>query len=192
MKVKEVKISSKKWNEIKESKCKYFSMHKNNDLFKSLYCDDIIIFLSDSNNDDYLKTKITSIEKEEITFKIIDKNVNFKNAKFLLDTNIIIQRESYNNCSADIINFFKIIDKLNGKKYYHPMTISELNKYENLQIKNNILKKLNAYEKLTKTNQVPNEFFQKKTNEGKQNDNISNDNLLLREVFDGNVDFLIT
>ena len=81
-----------------------------------------------------------------IVFKIKKYNSIVKNSRILLDTNIIIQRESETDVSFEVAQLQKWIDKLNVVKIYHPLTKDELSKYSNETIKSNLLKKIESYE----------------------------------------------
>ncbi len=126
-----------------------------------------------------------------IVFKIKKYNPIVKNSRILLDTNIIIQRESETDVSFEVAQLQKWIDKLNVVKTYHPLTKDELSKYSNEAIKNNLLKKIESYEELVPC-EYSDEFFNTVISKYSQDDNSSNDNSLLLQVYYGNVDFLIT
>jgi len=126
-----------------------------------------------------------------IVFKIKKYNPIIKKSRILLDTNIIIQRESETDVSFEVAQLQKWIDKLNVVKIYHPLTKEELSKYSNEIIKNNLLKKIESYEELVPY-ETSDDFFNSIISNYSQNGNSNNDNSLLLQVYSGNVDFLIT
>lgn len=126
-----------------------------------------------------------------IVFKIKKYNPIIKKSRILLDTNIIIQRESETDVSFEVAQLQKWIDKLNVVKIYHPLTKDELSKYSNEIIKNNLLKKIESYEELVPY-ETSDDFFNSIISKYSQNENSNNDNSLLLQVYSGNVDFLIT
>lgn len=114
----------------------------------------------------------------------------FKQVRVLLDTNIIIQRESYNNVSYEVANVYKWLEKLNCTKLIHPNTINELKKYKDPSI-NKMLIKLESYEKIIPSNE-PDDYFNSIIRKFPINDNSNIDNDILLQVYDGVVDLLIT
>ena len=155
--------------------------------FKGLY----------SNFDDLVKECHRFYAADEIkedgidVFKISLDEPNFQSARFLLDTNIIVQRESMNNCSLEISLVYQAIDKFNGTKLYHPVTAKELAGYKDEPIKNAMLAKLNSYEKLSETT-ICDAYFKQIVSPLGNDENSENDNEILYQVYSGRVDFLIT
>lgn len=110
--------------------------------------------------------------------------------KILLDTNIIIHRETNSPIRQDIGELFHWIDKLKDQKYIHPLTESEINKHKDPKIRNSFRIKLSSYNVLVGTDlcaDIKNSFDTLDKNE-----NDRNDTKLLNEVYLGTVDFLIT
>jgi len=114
-----------------------------------------------------------------------------KNLKILLDTNIIIHRETERIINPDIGKLFHWLDKVKAEKIIHPITIEEINKLKNKDQKQTYNIKLESYTELKtrceldlKLNAVSQEYD--------VNENDKNDTLLLNEVFIGTVDFLIS
>lgn len=120
---------------------------------------------------------------------ISDKKI--KNAKYLFDTNIIVQRESITNTNDSTAIMFKLIEKIGGKQFYHPLTKEELSNYADEKVKNAMLNKLNAYDELIPSIDC-NEDFEKVCNNYKNDDNSKIDNQILLQAYNGRVDFLIT
>lgn len=122
------------------------------------------------------------------------KRLNFepKGGTVLLDTNIMIRRESSNNYSFEIASLFNWFDKLNINKFYHNRTKNELENYSDVKLRNAILAKLGAYNLLPSFDCSVDEHFQKTTSRYSLDSNGIVDNALLLEVYNYNVDFLLT
>ena len=116
---------------------------------------------------------------------------NKRTMKILLDTNIIIHRETDRVVNEDIGKLFNWVDKIKADKYIHPVTEREINRLKDKQQKNTFNIKLESYTKLVTREKLDNkvkEISEKYDN----NDNDKNDTLLLNEVYIGTVDCLIT
>ena|SRR5690606_2824741 len=111
--------------------------------------------------------------------------------KVLLDTNIIIHREANKIIEHDIGQLFNWIDKLHYEKYIHPITILEIETYQNKQVVETFSIKLDSYNHIR--HQLP---LSKKVKdvsaEFDSNDNDVNDTHLLNEIYEGRIDLLIT
>lgn len=114
-----------------------------------------------------------------------------QNWKILLDTNIIIHRETENIINPDIGKLFNWLEKLKTTKYIHPVTKEEINKLKNKERKNTFNVKLEAYTDLKATNKLE-KNVQEISNKFDKTENDKNDTLLLNEVFKGTIDILIT
>lgn len=112
--------------------------------------------------------------------------------KALLDTNIVIHRESsQTTINRDIGILFKWLDNLHYAKYIHPLTIAEINKLKATDARLVFDIKLDSYNLLQI--QSPLHPKVKQVSDSHDvNDNDRNDTLLLNELFLGRVDFLIT
>ena len=111
--------------------------------------------------------------------------------KVLLDTNIIIHREANRVVEHDIGQLFNWVDKLHYEKYIHPITISEIDNYQNKQVVATFSIKLDSYNKIK--HQLPfSENVQSVSNEFDVNDNDINDTHLLNEIYENRIDLLIT
>lgn len=126
-----------------------------------------------------------------IVYKIKKYTPMVKGARLLLDTNIIIQRESDTDVSYEVAQLQKLLDKLNVVKIYHPITKNELSKYSIESVKSNLLKKIESYEELVPDDKQD-EFFDSVVKRYSQNENSKNDNSLLLQVYLGKVDYFIT
>lgn len=114
-----------------------------------------------------------------------------KNLKILLDTNIIIHRETEMIINPDIGKLFKWLEKIDAKKYIHPITKYEINKLRNKKKKKTFNVKLDAYHELITRNEL--ELMVESISKiYDKNENDKNDTLLLNEVYKGTVDILIT
>ncbi len=111
--------------------------------------------------------------------------------KALLDTNIIIHRETNRVSSRDIGNLFKWLDKGGYEKCVHPVTIAELAKNSNAHTADLFGVKLDSYCKLTQTAPMHPDVCALSTSIDKS-ENDRNDSVLLNEVVCGRVDILIS
>ena len=68
--------------------------------------------------------------------------------KALLDTNIIIHRETEKIKNQDIGILYRWLDKSGYTKCIHSETINEINKYNNKQMLDSFNIKLDSYEKI--------------------------------------------
>lgn len=111
--------------------------------------------------------------------------------KALLDTNIIIHRETEKVVIQDIGILFRWLDRANYIKCIHPVTIKEIRKYHNSDVVKTFMTKLTSYEQISIPTPLQPEVkivsYDIDTNE-----NDLNDTLLLNEVFVGRVDILIS
>mgnify|MGYP002726336632 FL=1 len=110
--------------------------------------------------------------------------------KVLLDTNVIIYRETNRILNENTPDLFKWLDRLHYDKYIHPISIQEISGYADIELRNTILTKLEAYNTLSTL--AP---FDETMNSMLLNDfdiNSQNDTKILNELYCGRVDFLIT
>ena len=111
--------------------------------------------------------------------------------KVLLDTNIIIHRETNKIIEHSIGQVFKWIDRLHYEKYIHPITISEIKSHKNKQVVNTFSIKLDSYNLIkhplsfSKNVQDASDKFDKTQND-------INDTHLLNEIYENRLDLLIT
>ncbi len=127
-----------------------------------------------------------------VVFEIEQFQTKYEDIDILLDTNIIIKRESSNNASFEIASLFNWFGKKNITTYIHSETKKELSKYSDEKIKQNMLTKLNSYNELPKFEFVEDEYFIQTISRYSQDPNGLIDNMLLREIYDNNVKFLLT
>ena len=111
--------------------------------------------------------------------------------KALLDTNIVIHRETQHILNKDIGVLFKWLDKGQYTKCVHPVTLKEIEKNSNKETVKTLIVKLNSYEILKTTTPLRDEVKQVSKKIDK-NENNKNDTVLLNEVFCERIEFLIT
>ena len=111
--------------------------------------------------------------------------------KALLDTNIIIHRESNRILNRDIGILFKWLDKGKYAKYIHPITIAELCKNSNKETLDVISVKLESYQTLKTIAPLAEEVVAV-ASQYDSTPNDDNDTILLNEVFSDRVDLLIS
>jgi predicted nucleic acid-binding protein len=109
----------------------------------------------------------------------------------LLDTNIIIHRETSKIVNDNIGTLFKWLDKLQYIKNVHPLTLDELKRHSDIEVVRTMGIKLDSYQEL-KTVAPLNSKVEHIINEIDITDNDKNDTLLLNEVYASRVDLLIT
>lgn len=115
----------------------------------------------------------------------------FRKNRVLLDTNIIIHRESYKNVTFEVMNLYKWLDTLHSKKILHPLTKTEIEKYNDENIKRDVCIKLDSYETII-PKKITDSFFAEICNRFSQDENSIIDNQILFQVYDGLADLLIT
>jgi predicted nucleic acid-binding protein len=111
--------------------------------------------------------------------------------KVLLDTNIIIHRETPKVVNTDIGILFNWLDKLNYKKYIHPLTIEELNRNKDPKTVETFSIKIQSYNQII--NLAPeSEILKKVSLQIDTTENDKNDTKLLNEVLCERVEMLIS
>lgn len=111
--------------------------------------------------------------------------------KALLDTNIIIHRETNKVVVQDIGILFRWLDRAQYIKCIHPITVQEIKKYHDVAIVNTFLAKLHSYEQII----IATPFHadvKKVSDEMDRDENDRNDSRLLNEVYVERVDLLIS
>ena len=111
--------------------------------------------------------------------------------KALLDTNIIIHRESTRIINQDIGILFNWLDKAKYSKFIHPITLEEIKKNSNQVAAETISVKMESYEML-KTSAVMDPAVAAVSEKFDVTDNDRADTLLLNEVYTGVVDILLS
>ena len=111
--------------------------------------------------------------------------------KALLDTNIIIHRETDKVVEQDIGILFRWLDRAHYTKCIHPITIQEIQKYHDIEVVKSFMSKLDSYEQINIPTPLQEEV-KKVSIEYDVNENDRNDTSLLNEVFVGRIDILIS
>lgn len=111
--------------------------------------------------------------------------------KALLDTNIIIHRETNHVISQDIGTLYRWLERGNYTKCIHNLTIEEIKRNPNKDTVKNFMVKLGSYEQIVIPSPMADEV---NVVSGKidSTDNDKVDTALLNEVYVGRVDILIT
>lgn len=138
----------------------------------------------------YTKTEVDSFGI--VVFDIELLKVNYNSLNVLLDTNIVIKRESGNNVSYEVTKLFNWFGKKSIPTYIHSLTKQELTKYGDESAKSAMLLKLNSYNTLPTFDHDEDEYFESVISKYSQDKNGQVDNALLREIYDNNVDILLT
>ena len=110
--------------------------------------------------------------------------------RILLDTNIIIHREASRVYNQDIGLLFNWLDKLHYEKCVHPLSIEEINSYEDKDVVETMRVKIENYNQLKTDSPESDKISTLRENDKTSNDFI--DTSLLKEVLNKRVDFLIT
>ena len=119
------------------------------------------------------------------------KETEGNHMKALLDTNIIIHRETMQATNYTIGKLFYWLDKLHYEKLLHPYSVSELRKANNEQQQKLYDARLSAYTQMKCVAPQPADFTALLADSPRsENDEI--DNQLLCEVYCGRADILIT
>lgn len=111
--------------------------------------------------------------------------------RILLDTNIIIHREASRIINHDIGQLFNWLDKLGHTKCVHPLTVNELEKYNDKSTVETMKVKLSSYN-ILKTEAPIDSSIQNIIDTQDKTSNDVIDSKLLNELFNGRVDCLIT
>lgn len=127
-----------------------------------------------------------------IVYDIEPLKTDILRSSILIDTNIIIKRESSNNVTFEIASLFKWFAKKGSEVFVHEHSKNELSAYRDEQVKNNMLTKLGSYSTLPVFTHQPDSFFEAVVSRYAKDQNGIVDNALLREVYDGNVGILLT
>jgi len=111
--------------------------------------------------------------------------------KALLDTNIIIHRETTKIVNDNIGKLFYWLDKLKYSKHIHPVTLDELKRHSDDEVVRTMGIKAASYQTLNTIAPLHSDVVNaSKTIDSTKND--MNDTLLLNEVYCSRVDLLIT
>lgn len=111
--------------------------------------------------------------------------------KVLLDTNIIIHRETDRVVNYQIGKLFYWLDELQYEKYVHIASKQEINKYKDKKVTDSYGIKLDSYKNIKNSLEFDSEV---KTVSDKYDNNVNDvtDTKLLNEVYRGRVDILLS
>ncbi|MXW83734.1 MAG: hypothetical protein F4Z43_09530, partial [Rhodothermaceae bacterium] len=110
--------------------------------------------------------------------------------RVLLDTNILIHRESRTVVRDDIGRLFRWLDQLNYKKIIHPNSVSEIERHSDPKVVYTFHRKLSSYRMLKTT--APDTQGIASLREGDKTENDRIDTSMLAELASDRVDLLIT
>lgn len=108
----------------------------------------------------------------------------------LLDTNILIHREAATVVREDIGTLFLWLDRLRYEKCVHPLSLAEIEKHKNAQVRKTFRAKLQSYHVLKTIAPVAPEVQELGVKDATNNDR--NDTLLLNQLHAGRVDLIIS
>lgn len=137
----------------------------------------------------YTKQEVDTNGIEVLKFTIYKRDV--KKSNVLLDTNIVIHRESSNNVAYEVMQLYKLIDKLKINKFLHEDIREELSKYKDQKVKEAMISKLEAYNVLSSL-PINDQLFIDVVSKYGKNDNSEIDNKFLFQIYKGKVDYFIT
>ena len=127
-----------------------------------------------------------------VSFEIEPLVTEYCNTDILLDTNIIIRRESGRNVSFEVAQLYKWLDKKGIKRFIHRQSITELEKFHDEEAKDVMRTKLNSYEVLPAFSMEEDAYFESVISQYPKDDNGLVDNALLKEVYNDNVGLLLS
>lgn len=127
-----------------------------------------------------------------VVFDVKPVTVDYGKASVLLDTNIVVRRDSYNNSSSEIAKLFSYFNKKKIRTFVHKKSKTELEKYADPEYKKSLMDKLNAYETFPNYVVHLDSTFNDIVSRFSNDDNSQIDNALLAEVYCGNVPLLLT
>ena len=113
-----------------------------------------------------------------------------KTPKILLDTNVIIYRETDRILNKNTPDLFKWLEKLHYDKYIHPLTKLEISKFGNTTLRDAILAKLETYQEVSPLAELDQRILNIIAQDKDENSVI--DSKILNELLCEHVDYLIT
>lgn len=126
-----------------------------------------------------------------LVFEIEPYSIELKGSNVLLDTNIVVHRESSNNIAYEVIQLYKSLDKLKANKFVLEDIKDEIRKHKDKAVVANMLGKLEAYNCLEPT-VIEDKDFINVVSKHPNDENSQIDNKFLYQVYKGLVDYLIT
>lgn len=137
----------------------------------------------------YTKDKVDENGIEVLHFSPLKKDI--KNSNVLLDTNIVIHRESGNNVSYEVMQLYNLLEKLKVNKFLHEDIKDELRKYKDVKTREVMLSKVETYNIISSL-EIDDQFFNSVVSKYSSNDNSVVDNKFLYQIYKGKVDYFIT
>lgn len=110
--------------------------------------------------------------------------------RVLLDTNILIHRETANIVRDDIGDLFRWLDRIRAEKCIHPHSVNEIRRHHNKSLVRSFEAKLRSYHELRTSPDDPPALLPLRQNDRTPNDSVDTD--ILREVLAERVDMLLT
>ena len=127
-----------------------------------------------------------------VSYDIEPISIDYCNCSVLLDTNIVIKRESSIGVSFEVAKLFNWFGKKSIKTFVHAHTKKELEGYKDDAVRENVLTKLNSYNFLPSFSIIKDEHFNIIISRYSNDQNGKVDNALLCEVYNNNVGILLT
>lgn len=110
--------------------------------------------------------------------------------RVLLDTNIIVHREASKTYNKDIGVLFKWLDKLKYEKWIHNLSVTEIEKYQDKEVVETMKTKMENYFLHKYDSPESPEIIELRKLDRNENDSI--DTSILKEIYAGKFDLLIT
>ena len=127
-----------------------------------------------------------------VSFEIEPLTVDYCNCSILLDTNIVIKRESNVGVSFEVAKLFNWFGKQNITTFVHPLTKEELSGYKDETVRNAVLTKINSYNILPSFQTSTDLLYESVIARHSNDKNGQVDNALLLEVYNDNVGLLLS
>lgn len=127
-----------------------------------------------------------------VVYEIAPLIADYRSVNILIDTNIVIKRESGNNVSYEVAKLFNWFGKKDIVTYVHSATKEELQGYKDEKVRNVMLTKLSSYNILPQFINEKDACFDSVIANYSQDKNGKIDNALLWEVYNYNVGILLT
>lgn len=127
-----------------------------------------------------------------VSFEIEPLTVDYCNCSILLDTNIVIKRESNVGVSFEVAKLFNWFGKQNITTFVHPLTKEELSGYKDEAVRNAVLTKINSYNILPSFQTITDLLYESVIARHSNDKNGQVDNALLLEVYNDNVGLLLS
>lgn len=112
-------------------------------------------------------------------------------ANVLLDTNIIIHRESSDNIAYEVVHLYKNLDKLKARKCVLEDIKDEIKRHKDKKVVENMLSKIDTYVSI-RPREIDDLTFSNVISKYSKDENSVIDNKYLYLAYKGVVDFLIT